>query len=324
MPLPKRKTVIRAAALYLALVSGTAATAQDRMPCKNQYPCGDCAVHDNNGNDLAGFVKNYTKQLQNSGGVVIKASGDKWGYMLLRTVSVPSVSSKWATEGNLNYSFYIRTTLAMVKSEEQSVATWWARECDRENGPMVQTKTKASGNKEVGLPLERYGNVFDGLLEKNITLVEYLDTFNMRDMNYLIKKNHIVTKCGAIQQEDYKGLVAYFNTFFSKFSYTDDPVLSKMAFITFFTGESGSRYIAHFNYENDKLSGWLKPLNLQYERDKDSAVARTFRELKARTVYIYGDDSYGMDKTIIQYAKDNDYKLRRRNTNVTTKFNDER
>lgn len=324
MPLPKRTNAIKTFVLLGALVATHPLSAQDRTPCKNQYPCGDCAVHDNNGNDLAGFTRNYKKQFTSAGTAVVNAANDEWGYMLVRTAIVPSVSSRWETKGDLNYTQPIRTTLVMVKSKENSVSTWWARECNLDNGPLVQLRTKNQGNEEVELTQHRYDKVFRDLEAKKMTLVEYLDTFNMRDYDYLVKKNHIVSKLGSIMPEDYKSIVDYFNNFLGKFSYTDDPLITRMSFITFCTGASGTRYMGYFNVENDKLSGRLEPLNIEYERDRDSVVTNTFKKLTTRTVYIYGDDSYGLDKTMIKYAKDNEYKLRRRKTNVTTKFNDER
>lgn len=281
-------------------------------------------MHDNNGNDLAGLTRNYKKQFNAAGDMVINASNDEWGYMLVRTANVPSVSSRWETKGDLNYTTPIRTTLAMVKSKESNAATWWARECNMDNGPIVQIRTKSQGNEEVELPQQRHERVFHGLEAKKMTLIEYLDTFNMRDYDYLIRKNHIVSKLGAINTEDYKTIVGYFNNFLGKFSYTDDPLITRMSFITFCTGNSGDKYMAYFNVENDKLSGTLERLNIQYESDRDSLVKHTFAKLTTRTIYIYGDDSYDLDKTMIKYAKDNEYKLRRRKTNVTTKFNDER
>lgn len=325
MSLPKGKNTLRIAALLLSVAFTGPVFAQERTPCKNQYPCGDCAVHDNNGNDLAGFVKNYTKQFNKNGEMVISSSNNEWGYMLMRTTNVPSVSSRWETEGDLNYFASIRSALVMVKSKDANVATWWARECNMDNGPLVQVKAKsAAGNEEVEMTQQRYEKVFHGLEDKKMTLVEYLDTFNMRDYDHLLRKNHIVAKCGGIKQEDFRSIVDYFNNFLGKFSYTDDPVITKMSFITFCTGASKTQYMCYFNVVDDKLSGKLEPLDLEYERDRDSLVKHTFRNLTTRTVYIYGDDSYGLDKTMIKYAKANEYKLRRRRTDITGKFNDER
>lgn len=318
------KSICAAAAALLLLVSCSGALqAQERKTCKNQYPCGDCAVHDNNGNDLAGFTRVHKKQFFSNGDIVTAASGNEWGYMFMRTAIVPSVSSKWETKGDLNYTNPIRTALAMVRSKDNSVATWWARECNMENGPVTQVKTASVGNEEVELPMKRYDNVFRDLDGKKMTLVEYLDTFNMRDFDYLLQKNHIVVKCGTIKPADYKAVVDYFNSFLGKFSYTDDPVITRMSFVTFFAGTGKDKYIGYFNVVNDKLSGFLEPLVIDYENEKDSIASRAFARLATRTVYIYGDDSFGMDKSMIRYAKANEYKLRRRTTKANTRFNDE-
>ncbi len=319
MSLLRNFNVIKIASIVLAGLVSNHVSAQ--KVCKNQFPCGDCALADNNGNDLAGFTKNYTRQLNLNGSKVLESSGDQWGYLLVRTAKVPSVSNEWATRGNLNHAAYIRTTLAMNKTKDGGIATWWARECNLDNGPLVQVKGNDGGKIE--MEQKRYDKVMSGLGSKKITLIEYLDTFNMRDYDYLLK-SHIVAKCGDIKQEDFKTVVDFYNNFLGKFSYVDDPVLAKNSFITFFSGPSNTRYIGYFNVVNSKLSGHVKALDIQYERDRDSVVSRTFRQLNTKTIYIYGDDSFDMDKIIIRYAKDNDLKLRRRKTSVSTKFNDER
>ncbi len=321
MSMPKS---IKAALAAMLLVTVSAPSqAQERKTCKNQYPCGDCAVHDNNGNDLAGFTRSYKKQFHANGDKVVSASNGDWGYVLMRTAVVPSVSSRWETKGELNYSLPIRSALAMVKAKENNVATWWARECNMDNGPVTQVKSASAGNEEVELPMKRYDNVFRDLDGKKMTLVEYLDTFNIRDFDYMCHKNHIVSKCGTIKPEDFKPVVDYFNNFLSKFSYTDDPVITRMSFITFFAGSGNAKYIGYFNVVNDKLSGYLEPLVIEYERDKDTIANHAFARLATRTVYIYGDDSFGMDKAMIRYAKANEYKLRRRTAKANTRFNDE-
>jgi hypothetical protein len=322
MSLLMKKKFFGPAALMLGMLTAGHAWAQEKNTCKNQYPCGYCAVYDNNGNDLAGFVHDYSRQLSDNGSKVLQASNDDWGYLLVRTVHVPSVSSKWETKGDLNHQAFISTTLVMNKTKEGSVATWWARECNLPNGPVVQLRVDE--DSKVAMPMQRYERVLNGLEPKKLTMVEYLDTFNMRDYDNLMRGSHLMVKSGTIKKEDYQGLVSYFNTFLSKFSYIDDPILTKMSFVTFYTGASNTRYIAYFNSANEKLSGRLQVLDLQYERDKDTVVKHTFHDVTASTVYIYGDDTYGMDKNIIKYAKEHGYKLRRRKTDVTTKFNDER
>jgi hypothetical protein len=279
-------------------------------------------VYDNNGNDLAGFVINYRKQLNSTGAKVIDFSGDQWGYLLVRTAHVPSVSTNWETKGDLNHAAYIRTTLAMEKTKDDAVATWWARECNLDNGAVVQINVKNAGKDKVDMDQARYTKVMGGLTPKKFTLVEYLDTFNMRDYDNMLK-SHIVTKCGTIALDDYKTVVDFYNSFLGKFSYVDDPVITKMSFVTFFAGAK-NQYIGYFNVVNSKLSGTIEALDIQYERDRDSVVKNTFKKLSGKTIYIYGDDSFGLDKTLIKYAKKNDLKLRRRKTTVTTKFNDER
>lgn len=304
-----------------ALSGMVAATATAQKTCLNPSPCADCAVHDNNGNDLAGFVNAYRKQLGINGGKVNTYSNGEWGYLLMRTANVPSVSGKWETKGDLNHSAAIRTALVMNKTKEKEAATWWARECNLDNGAVVEPLPKEKGK----VPMEqlRHDKLMNSVSLKKITLVEYLDTFNMRDMDNMLK-SHIVTKLGTVKPEDYKSVVDFYNGFLGKFSYIDDPVLTKMSFVTFLTGASGAHYMGYFNVVNSKLSGTLVGVNMEYERDRDTLVKKTFKKLTAKTVYVYGDDSFGLDKTLIKYAKNNDMKLRRRKTNVSARFNDER
>lgn len=312
-----RSAVVSLSLLGAALPGGL----QAQTACKNQYPCGFCAVYDNNGNDLAGFVTNYRKQLDVNGGEVLGHSNNTWGYLLTRTVHVASVSSKWDTKGTLNHAAYIRTALTMNKSNEGDVATWWGRECNLDNGPLVQIPVKEED--KVDMKMERYSRLMSSLLPKKMVLVEYLDTFNARDYDYMVK-NYIASKCGTIKPGDFEGFIGYYNNFLSKFTYFDDPVLSKMSFVTFYKGNSGTKYMSYFNVVNGKLAGRVETLDIEYAHDRDTVVKHTFEKLDGKVVYIYGDDSYGLDKTLIKYGKDHDLKLRRRTTDFAAKINDER
>ncbi len=321
MSLLRSLNVVSVAAMLLAGTASDTAIAQTMEVCKNQYPCGRCAVYDNNGNDLAGFTRDHKLELMTTGGKVDKLSGSEWGYLLMRTVEVPSVSNRWDTKGALNHTASIRAALVMHKTMTGAEATWWARECNRDRGPIVQLRVK--NVPEMTFPEERHQQVMSNLLSKKFTLVEYIDTFNARDFDFMLK-SYMAVKAGVIEKSDYGDLINYYNGFLSKFSYIDDPVLSKMSFVTFFEGGSKTRYVGYFNIVNSKLSGRLERVNIEYARDRDFVVDKTFSELTGTTVYVYGDDSFGLDKTIIKYGKDEDLKLRRRTTSVTTKFNDER
>lgn len=322
MSLLRSSNIVLVAAALLAGIAPEQSVAQEsQRVCKNQYPCGSCAVYDNNGNDLAGFTRDYKTELMTTGNKVLNQSGGDWGYILMRTVTVPSVSNRWETKGVLNHTASIRATLLMHKTKDGAEATWWARECDRDRGPIVQLRVKDV--PELTIPEERHQKVMSSLLSKKFTLVEYLDTFNARDYDYMLK-SYMAVKAGVINKADYGDLISFYNNFLSKFSYIDDPVLTKMSFVTFFEGGSKTRYIGYFNVVNNKLSGRLERVNIEYARDRDIIVDNTFAQLSGTTVYVYGDDSFGLDKTIIRYGKDENLKLRRRTTSVTTKFNDER
>jgi len=321
MSLLRKINAVKIATIVVAGLAANPVAAQSQKTCKNLYPCGECAVFDNNGNDLAGFTRNYQKQMLLNGGKVNEFSNKEWGYLLVRTANVPSVSTKWETKGDLNHAAFIRTTLVMDKTNDGGLATWWARECNLDNGALIQLKAKDGGKVE--MEQARYEKVMSSLIPRKFTLVEYLDTFNMRDYDYLLK-NHILSKCGTIKQDDFKGLISYYNNFLSKFSYIDDPVLTKMSFVTFFEGASGTKYMGYFNMVNSSLSGKVEALDVQYDKDRDSVVKRTFKKLTGQTVYVFGDDSFGLDKSLIKYARNNELKLRRRKTNASAKFNDER
>jgi len=321
MSLSKNINAIKLSALLLLAAAANSSVAQSTTVCKNQYPCGECAVFDNNGNDLKGFIYNNKKQLDVRGGKLNEASDNMWGYLLIRTAKVPSVSSKWEKKGDLNVTASIRTTYVMNKTKDGEQATWWARECNLNNGPLVQIKV----NDEDKLDMEhvRYEKLMHSLDPMKFTLVEYADTFNDRDYDFMLK-NYILTKCRTVDVDDYKSMVDFYNGFLGKFTTTDDAALGNSSFLTFFTGTSNAKYLGYFNVVNGKLAGKLEALDIQYERDRDTVIKHTFTKLTGKTVYIYGDDTYGMDKKMILYGKAHDLKLRRRKTNITSKFNNER
>lgn len=318
MSLSKKSHVIKLSALLLLATAGRVA-AQPTV-CKNQYPCSVCAVYDNNGNDLRGFINSNKRQLELRGGKLNEASGGKWGYLLVRTANVPSVSSKWEKKGDLNMAAFIRATYVMNKTKDGEQATWWARECNLNNGPLVQIKVNDEG--KLDMENVRYEKLMNGLSGMTFTLVEYADTFNARDYDNMLK-SYIATKCGAIDVNDYRGLVDFFNGFAGHFTTTEDAALTNSSFIAFYTGASNTRYIAYFNMVNDKLSGRLDVLDLQYEKDMDTTINHIFPKLTGKNIFIYGDETYGMDKRMIMYGKNHDLHLKRRRTNVSGKFNNE-
>jgi hypothetical protein len=233
---------------------------------------------------------------------------------------VPSVSSKWEKKGDLNVSAFIRTTLVMNKSKDAEQATWWARECNLNNGPLVQIKVNDEG--KLDMDHARYEKLMGSMAPVKFTLVEYTDTFNARDYDNMLK-NYILTKCGDVDVNDYKPMVDFYNGFLGKFTNTDDAALGNSSFVTFFTGAGNAHYMGYFNMVNGKLAGKLEALDVQYDRDRDTVISHTFKKMSGKTVYIYGDDTYGMDKKLILFGRAHDIKLRRRKTNVTTRFNNE-
>lgn len=291
------------------------------MDCKNQYPCAECAVFDNNGNDLKTFVYNSKRTVSERGSKVLDYSNDNWGYLMVKTGNVPSVSTKWPRQGDLNYSQFIRATYVLNQTSAGSKATWWARECSLPNGPLVDIRV--NGGDKVEMPTERYPKVMRDLDNKKFTLVEYSDSnYNARDYDYLLK-NHILLPLGAVTNyDDYKAIIDVHNGFLTKFGSVSDPVLSTKSFITFVKGPS-KNYIGYFNQVNGKLSGRLEVADLQYEKDKDDLVGKVFRRLNGKTVFVYGDETFGMDKNIIKYARANSIKLKRRLSNATKRFNEE-
>lgn len=322
--LKKSFTIVQIAAFLVASATATRATAQmadQPMDCKNQYPCAECAVFDNNGNDLKTFIVNGKRELNDRGSKVLDYSGGEWGYLLVKTAQVASVSSKWPKRGELNYTQFIRATYALNKTGGSNRATWWARECNRPNSPMVDIKVDDEGKLE--METVRYPKIMGDLSQKKFTLVEYADSmYNPRDFDQLLK-NHIMLAAGSVtDQSDYKAIIDFHNGFLGKFTYVNDPVLDNKTFITFSKGNT-HRFIGYFHTVNGKLAGKLEVADLEYEKDKDVIVNRLLKNAKGKTVYIYGDDTFGMDKNIITYARANNIKLKRRVTSTPKRFNEE-
>lgn len=313
--------VISAFSVAMLLASAGRAQMIPTMNCRNPYPCGECAVLDNNGNDLKGFIRANRRELNSRGALISEYSNDTWGYLQVRTVSVPSVIHDDRQHlGELNYSQYIRATLGLYKSRDAEQATWWARQCGLPGSPLVFTKT----DEKIDLDVVRYSNIMNELSKKKFTIVEYYDSlYNDRDYDNLLK-NHILVSGWAFKDaNEYKAIIDFYNNFASKFTYTEDPILENKSFITFFsTGKN--KYMGYFNVVNGKLSGKLEVLDIQYEHDKDVLVENTFKKLKGNIVYVFGDETHGMDKNIIAYGRKNNIKLKRWPSAAPKKFNDEK
>jgi hypothetical protein len=295
-----------------------AATGSSFAQYHNLYPCGECAVSENNGSDLKGFIKSNTKELNYAGGMVNEFSDGNWGYMEVKNVRVPSIDQK----RNLNYTEYINTTLALYKTKDGAKATWWGRQANTPKGPLVSKVP--DGEPQAGMDVVRYYDVTHALEQKKFAIVEYYnDDYNELDYDVLLK-NYMLVEHGTVKNiNDYKPIIAFYDTFVTKFTYLDDPILGNKSFITFLTANN-ARYMGYFNMVNGKLAGHLEAVDIQYEKDKEDLVKRTFKKLTGNVVYVYGDDIFGLEKTILNYGHTNKIKLERRKTTTTKKFNNDK
>ncbi|MCW3123175.1 MAG: hypothetical protein JWQ38_2667 [Flavipsychrobacter sp.] len=282
----------------------------------NQYPCAECAVYDNNGTDLRGFINSNKDQLMARGGKVNEYSNNTWGYLQIKNAHVPSVDK----QGNLNYYQSMDVTLAMYKTLDGGLATWMARETNAPQGPLVYIKTNDEG--KLGLENVKYTKITHDLEMKKFALVEYYnDTYNDRDYDNLLK-NYILLKSGSIKDPSgFKTVIEFYDNFLSKFTYLSDPTLETKSFVTFLS-VNGTKYVGYFNIINSKLAGHLNPYKVEYEADRPVLVNSIFKKLKGNIVYIYGDDTFGMDPEMVKYARENNIKLKHWKTTATKKFND--
>ncbi len=312
-----RMNSIKIAALLLMGVSAERSLAQQPV-VHNQYPCAECAVFDNNGNDLKGFITTNKKEVLTRGGKINEYSNNSWGYLNIRSIKVPSMDKK----GNLNYWETIDVTLALYKTADGAQATWMARECNSQQGPLVYLKVDDQG--KLDMENVKYTAVTHDLETKKFAIVEYYDSsYNDRDYDNLLK-NYILIKSGVINDVTaFKPIIEFHDNFLSKFTYVSDPVLETKSFVTFFTA-NGVRYIGYFNVINNKLAGKLDAYKVEYERDRAPLVADIFGKLKGKNVYLYGDDTFGMEPEITKYARENGFKIKHKKTTSVKKFNEDK
>ncbi len=294
------RNILKTTAFGLFSIGTFASNAQ---VCHNLYPYVDGVVYDNNGHDLAGFIKNNKKDAAFKAAKVDEFSSGHWGYIQVNNARVPSVNIHTTAPGkkvDLNFSEYINATLALYNTKDGIKATWWARQCNNPHGPMFYKKTENSG--DLGADVTRYENLKSAYATKDFTIVEFNDsTYNHRDYDQLLR-NYIIIENGAVQNvNDYHDIIEFYTKFLSKFTYIEDPLLEKKSFITCFT-VNRTKYFGYFNVVNAKLAGNLQVADIQYENDKDTLVANTMKLLKGNEIYVYGDDIFGMEKTFLKYA----------------------
>jgi hypothetical protein len=291
--------------------------------CHNMFPYVQGVVNDNNGYDLVSYVKNSAKDVAVKAAKINEYSGGEWGYIQVKVIKAPSVEIERVNDkyvkNHLNFSQPIDATLAMCNTKEGMKATWWARQCNNSAGPLFYKK--ADDAVKTDMPIVYYTDVTKELAAKKFTLVEYNnETYNRRDYDQMLK-NYITLENGIVKDAgEYKTIIDFYNNFLSKFGYVSDPLLEDKSFVTFFTAGK-NRYAGYFNIENSKLSGHLEPVDIQYEKDKDTVVNNTFKKLTGKTIYVYGDDIYGMQKNMLRYGHLHNVKLIRRKTNTNKKFN---
>ncbi len=319
MYLLKSFNTLKIAALFLLCIPAGRSFAQLDH---NQFPCAECAMSDNNGNDLKGFTISNKSDLFRKGSKVNEYSGNTWGYLQVRSATVPSINKKGEKKGERNYGETIMATYVLYKTKEDAQATWWARETNSPKGPITSRIIK---DESLAIPATRYETITEDLASKTFTIVEsYNNLYNERDYDVLLK-NYMLLSNGTVKNTtDYKSIIDFFNDFLKKFTYVDDPVLMKSSYITLLTGNSGTKYIGYFNIVDGKLAGNLESLGFQYERDKDTLVKKVFTHLAGKTVYVYGDENFDLEKPIVMYARLHDIKLRRRHTDTPRKFNDDK
>ena len=307
---------IKISALLLLCMPAGRSVAQQVV--HNQFPCAECAVYDNNGNDLRGFINSYKKELLFRGGKVNEFSNNTWGYLMIKNARVPSMDKK----GNLNYYESIDATLALYKTEDAAKATWMARECNSSKGPMVYIRVKDEGKLDIDNV--KYTEITHELEAKKMALVEYCDSvYNDRDYDVFLK-NYVLLENGAVKDvNEYKGIIDFYNGFLSRFSYTSDPILATKSFVTFFTA-GNTRFVGYFNVVNNKLAGKMEVYPVEYEKDRSPLVTGIFKKLTGHVIYVYGDDSFGMNKTIDKYGRDNHIKIKYWSTSGSNKFNDDK
>lgn len=298
--------------MLLPLLASTVASAQYR----NLYPCAECAVYDNNGTDLRGFIASNRDDLIKVGSKINEYSDSGWGYLAVKTAHIPSIDQ----QQYLNYSEYINTTFALYKTLEGAKSTWWGRQCNTPSGPLVCRKVDFDG--DLGMDLVRYYEVTHDLEQKRFAIVEYFNSgYNQLDYDVLLK-NYILIEHGVVKDiRDYKGIINYYDSFLKKFTYMEDPLILYKSFITCLT-VNGHKYIGYFNVINGKLAGHLETVDIQYEKDKDDLVTATCKKLLGNEIYVYGDDIFDLEKAFLKYERTNSkVKIKRRITSSAKSFN---
>jgi len=293
--------------------------------CHNLYPYAQGVVSDNNGHDLDGFIKSNSKDVLAKAPKIKEYSDGAWGYLQVKNARVPTVDIHRVDDKyervHLNYAESIDATLALCDTKDGLKATWWARQCNNPNGPLFQKRTDDDGKMDVSVI--RYHDIMTDLDAKKFTIVEYnSQTYNRLDYDELLK-NYFTLENGIIKDAtEYRTIIEFYNNFLSKFTYVEDPLLEDKSFVTLFS-TGNHKFIGYFNIANSKLSGHLEPVDIQFESDKDTVTHNIFKHLTGKKIFVYGDEDFGLEKTILRYAYAHKLKTIRRNTATTDKFNKE-
>lgn len=313
---------IRLATLGLIGICATTSYAQLTRPVRhNLYPYSDAVVYDNNGRDLVGFIKSNKKETARNGEKISEFSNGKWGYMQVNNAPVPSINIHPTAEGkkvDLSYAESIDATMALFNTKDGVKATWWARQANKPEGAFFSKKV----DHALDVPLVRYEELMSEMNTKDFTIVDYNDSiYNDKDYDKLLKNYIIVDNSVVKDANDYKPLIEFFNKFLSRFTYVEDPLLESTSYITCVTVNK-TKYLGYFNVIQNKLAGHLQVADLQYERDLDTVVTHVFKKLKGKTVYVYGDNIFGLEKALLKYGHLHPaLTLVRRTTTGTDKFN---
>jgi len=303
--------------LYAFLILGSIAASASAQVITNKFISPECATWNNNGTDLRGFITSNKSDLYAKGGKILDYSNSNWGYVQVKNAKVPSQDKK----GELNYYQSFDATLLLQKTKDGGRATWWSRQYNMSNQPIVYLKVGA--DKDLGLENVKYTDITRELETKVMTVIEqFTEVANPRDFEVMFK-NCLFVRSGVIKSEtDLRPMYSFYNKFLGKFQSFSDPMLENKSFVTFWTG-GDNKYIGYFNVVNGKLSGRLEIVDGSYEKDQAKLINDIFKDLTGSTVCIYGDNTFGLDRFITKKADAKNLKLVYKTPSDSRLFNEE-
>ncbi|WP_163409769.1 hypothetical protein [Flavobacterium ajazii] len=302
----------------------------------NSYPnlCPHSATNSKSGGLKAFWESNKTKvkingkkvcsQNSDCNALLTLTTPDKpivlgFDYIFVKSEKVPAMDNN----GMLHYNKpFDATYLLRYKSDKEPLQkTWWFHKNNNPKKEIISYNESLSDiyKKELDFRLTLREDLESELSSQKFVFTEYVGM--LKNKNDLCFTNTLFVKSGLITDvADYEVLVKFFNGFLKKFQNSKIIEIEHRVFLVTVKGKT-NKYVIAFKVVNSKLQGELELFNSTTKQTVLTSIENSFSTLLSEgAAYFYGDDLFGLGKSITEIAAKKNILLITRSTSIDKTF----